>query len=237
MKEPPDHTAELRAANLLSLDGMIVPKYCRRRSGWSFRAESVSVKMTPLFAKILLQTAVDHFGLVLPSLPRGTSFPLRECRGGRKCGGYLRERRSSRAPALPRRGRNKRCPGSRGGLGRRPTWAWASRRKWPARLRRNSVIQAGSFFIAEISRHDLFVDPLAALENILVGRIVEAVLIVPHSHIALQISCHLLSSRAQTAVFFLLRSLFYFLHDAVTSASEIASVPSIHVFSSDCPVR
>ena len=33
MNEPPDQTAELSAANLLSLDGMIVPKYSRKSSG------------------------------------------------------------------------------------------------------------------------------------------------------------------------------------------------------------
>jgi len=30
MKEPPDQTAVFNAANLLSFEGMIVPKYCLR---------------------------------------------------------------------------------------------------------------------------------------------------------------------------------------------------------------
>ncbi len=47
MNEPPDHTAELSAANLLSVGGMIVPKYSRSRSECSRTAESVSVKITP----------------------------------------------------------------------------------------------------------------------------------------------------------------------------------------------
>ncbi len=50
MNEPPDHTAELRAANLLSFGGTIVPKYSRTRSGCSRRALSVSVKITPIEA-------------------------------------------------------------------------------------------------------------------------------------------------------------------------------------------
>ena len=65
MNEPPDQTAEFRAANLLSVGGMIVPKYCRTRSGYSRSAESVSVKITPCLARSSLQRAVDHFALVL----------------------------------------------------------------------------------------------------------------------------------------------------------------------------
>jgi len=47
MKDPPDQTAVLSAANLLSPGGMMVPKYSLNRSGCSRRAVSVSVKMTP----------------------------------------------------------------------------------------------------------------------------------------------------------------------------------------------
>ena len=47
MNDPPDHTAVLRAANLLSFFGMIVPKYCLTSSGCSRSAVSMSVKMTP----------------------------------------------------------------------------------------------------------------------------------------------------------------------------------------------
>ena len=50
MKDPPDQTAEFRAANLLSAGGMIVLKYSRTRSGWSRRPESMSVKITPWLA-------------------------------------------------------------------------------------------------------------------------------------------------------------------------------------------
>ena len=47
--EPPLHTAELSAANLLSWIGMILPKYSFTRSGCSRTAVSVSAKMTPFF--------------------------------------------------------------------------------------------------------------------------------------------------------------------------------------------
>ena len=47
MNEPPDHTALFNAANLLSADGMILPKYSRNSSGCSRTAVSVSVKITP----------------------------------------------------------------------------------------------------------------------------------------------------------------------------------------------
>ncbi len=48
MNDPPDHTAELSAANLLSFCGMIVPKYCHA-----------------LIRQVLLQLVVDDLGLVL----------------------------------------------------------------------------------------------------------------------------------------------------------------------------
>ena len=47
MNEPPLHTAELSAANLLSSGGMIVPKYCLTSSGYSRSAVSMSQKMMP----------------------------------------------------------------------------------------------------------------------------------------------------------------------------------------------
>ena len=47
MKEPPDQTAEFSAANLLSLSGMILPKYCFTKSGYSRRAVSMSQNSTP----------------------------------------------------------------------------------------------------------------------------------------------------------------------------------------------
>ena len=51
MKDPPDHTAELSAANLLSLGGMMVPKYSLTMSGYSRSAVSMSVKRTPSFSR------------------------------------------------------------------------------------------------------------------------------------------------------------------------------------------
>ena len=47
MNEPPDHTAELSAENLLSLGGITLPKYLRTNSGCSRTAESMSLKITP----------------------------------------------------------------------------------------------------------------------------------------------------------------------------------------------
>ncbi len=52
-KEPPDHTAVLSAASLLSFAGMTVPKYCLTMSGCSFSAVSVSMKTTPSFSRSL----------------------------------------------------------------------------------------------------------------------------------------------------------------------------------------
>ncbi len=51
MNDPPLQTAELSAANLLSLGGMIVPKYLRTRSGYSRTAVSMSQKSTPWAAR------------------------------------------------------------------------------------------------------------------------------------------------------------------------------------------
>ena len=47
MNEPPDQTAVFSAANLLSFDGMIVPKYCLTSSSCSRSPESMSRNSTP----------------------------------------------------------------------------------------------------------------------------------------------------------------------------------------------
>src|ERR1700688_890860 len=47
MNEPPDHTAELRAANLLSLGGMMVPNHRFTMSVYSRTAVSMSQNNTP----------------------------------------------------------------------------------------------------------------------------------------------------------------------------------------------
>ena len=47
MNDPPDHTAEFRAANLLSLGGMSVPNQWRTSSGYSRTAVSMSQNRTP----------------------------------------------------------------------------------------------------------------------------------------------------------------------------------------------
>jgi len=51
MKLPPDQTAVLSAANLLSPTGMTVAKYSWNSSGWLRSAVSVSSKMTPFSSR------------------------------------------------------------------------------------------------------------------------------------------------------------------------------------------
>ena len=51
MNDPPDQTAELRAANLLSFGGMSLPKYSFTRSGYSRSAVSMSQNSTPWRAR------------------------------------------------------------------------------------------------------------------------------------------------------------------------------------------
>ena len=65
MNEPPDHTAELSAANLLSPGGMTVPKYCLTSSGYSRSAVSMSQKRIALRLEVLAVAVVDDFAFVL----------------------------------------------------------------------------------------------------------------------------------------------------------------------------
>ena len=51
MNEPPDQTAELSAANLLSFGGMIVPNHLRTSSGYSRSAVSMSQNRTPRLSR------------------------------------------------------------------------------------------------------------------------------------------------------------------------------------------
>ena len=51
MNEPPDQTAVLSAANLLSPTGMTEPKYSRNSSGCSLSAVSVSRNRTPFSSR------------------------------------------------------------------------------------------------------------------------------------------------------------------------------------------
>src|ERR1700693_4958360 len=69
MNEPPDHTAELRAANLLSLGGMILPNHLRTRSGYSRTAVSMSQKKTPCSSRssrLRWNTTSDSYCAVTP---------------------------------------------------------------------------------------------------------------------------------------------------------------------------
>ena len=51
MNEPPDHTAVLSEANLLSPAGITEVKYSRKRSSCSRSPVSVSTKMTPFSSR------------------------------------------------------------------------------------------------------------------------------------------------------------------------------------------
>src|ERR1700693_3742859 len=69
MNEPPDHTAELRAANLLSLGGMILPNHLRTTSGYSRTAVSMSQKRTPWASRssrLRWNTTSDSYCAVTP---------------------------------------------------------------------------------------------------------------------------------------------------------------------------
>src|SRR5206468_4872095 len=70
MNDPPDHTAELSAANLLSLDGITVPKYSRNSASWSRRPWSQDKKITPCFSRdslILWYTTSESYCAPTPA--------------------------------------------------------------------------------------------------------------------------------------------------------------------------
>ncbi len=70
MNEPPDHTAELSAANLLSFGGMIVPKYSWTISGCSRTAVSMSMNSTPISSRssrLRWYTTSDSYCAVTPA--------------------------------------------------------------------------------------------------------------------------------------------------------------------------
>src|SRR3989337_1767034 len=92
MNDPPDHTAEFSAANLLSLGGISFPKYSLTKSGWSRSAESMSVNRTPMSSSsslILWYTTSDSYcadtppryffsASGIPSLSQVPSFRLED---------------------------------------------------------------------------------------------------------------------------------------------------------------
>ena len=65
MNEPPDHTAELSAANLLSFFGMIVPKYCLHELGVLPQRGVHVGEDDALRLEVLPVAVVDDLGLVL----------------------------------------------------------------------------------------------------------------------------------------------------------------------------
>ena len=65
MNEPPDQTAEFSAANLLSVGGMIVPKYCLNEV-LVVAQRGVGVEEDhALLLEVLLELVVDDLGVVL----------------------------------------------------------------------------------------------------------------------------------------------------------------------------
>src|SRR5699024_12856365 len=64
MNDPPDHTAEFNAENLLSAAGITEAKYSLNKSSFSRKAESVSLKMIPCSSKsfsMLWYTTSDSY--------------------------------------------------------------------------------------------------------------------------------------------------------------------------------
>ena len=64
MNEPPDHTAEFSAANLLSVAGMTVAQYSRRFLVLAQRRVRVEEEDADVL-QVLLEVVVDDLGLVL----------------------------------------------------------------------------------------------------------------------------------------------------------------------------
>jgi hypothetical protein len=73
MNEPPDHTAVLSEANLLSPAGITEVKYSRNRSSCSRSPEEDDA----LLLEVLADLVVDHFGLVLSRHARHETLLLR----------------------------------------------------------------------------------------------------------------------------------------------------------------
>ena len=65
MNEPPDHTAELSAANLLSVGGMTVAQYSRNSSSCLLQRLIGVEEDDALVLEVLLEAVVDDLGLVL----------------------------------------------------------------------------------------------------------------------------------------------------------------------------
>ena len=65
MNEPPDHTAVLSAANLLSPTGMTVPKYSWNSSGVLAQRGVGVEEEDALLLEVLADRVVDDLGLVL----------------------------------------------------------------------------------------------------------------------------------------------------------------------------
>ncbi len=70
MNDPPDQTAELSAANLLSFGGMIFPNHLRTMSGYSRTAVSMSQNSTPRdsrSSRLRWKTTSDSYCAVTPA--------------------------------------------------------------------------------------------------------------------------------------------------------------------------
>src|SRR6266487_1595807 len=70
MNEPPDHTAELSAENLLSADGITLPKYSLNSSSCSLSPWSHDLKITPCCSRcslILWYTTSESYWAPTPA--------------------------------------------------------------------------------------------------------------------------------------------------------------------------
>ena len=177
MNEPPDQTAELSAANLLSSGGMILPKYSRTRSGMLADGRVGVGEEDALLAEVFLQRAVDDFALELGLhageellLGLGNAEPVERVLD------LLRHVVPGLALARRSASGSSRCPGSRCRC-RRPSWASASTRRSSSASSRKSRIHAGSFFISEICATIVGVQPACAALNTSCDRRDEVVLV------------------------------------------------------------
>ena len=113
MNEPPDQTAELRAANLLSFEGMTVAKYCAEQLGMIFESRVGVGEDDAFLREVFLQAAVDDFRLVL-RLDAGEVFLFRLGNSQAVVGfaDVFGDVAPVRAPAPRTRERNRKCPES-----------------------------------------------------------------------------------------------------------------------------
>ena len=161
MNEPPDHTAVLSAANLLSLDGMIVPKCSLHEIGVvAERALSMSVNSTPDVVELLLDLVVDDLGLVLRAhAAQVLLLGLGDAQLVPGAPDVVRELVPVRRLLLRRTDEVVDVLEVDAPTGRRPTRASGGASKCSSAFSRYLRIQSGSDFSAEISSTTAFDKP------------------------------------------------------------------------------